>query len=194
MRCLIVTEWTGFQSAQVSGFRLLFIRFKSSTTNSKIDVFSKNFQDSLSWNEFLYLRRQNLRSGLIASIPSSFVGLSLGYFYFATIQVDPTQTIFGIDPFVVYLLATLASGGAGWLLGRPIGIALWKSFHFRRNKLVQEKERDFFLHIQKNRVDPRYQSINNPVPDYYGEKIGSLSDYRRWLRDCRAYRKKAPIE
>ncbi|QSL64090.1 hypothetical protein MERGE_000245 [Pneumocystis wakefieldiae] len=179
MRCLIVTEWTGFQSAQVSGFRLLFIRFKSSTTNSKIDVFSKNFQDSLSWNEFLYLRRQNLRSGLIASIPSSFVGLSLGYFYFATIQVDPTQTIFGIDPFVVYLLATLASGGAGWLLGRPI---------------VQEKERDFFLHIQKNRVDPRYQSINNPVPDYYGEKIGSLSDYRRWLRDCRAYRKKAPIE
>ncbi|KAG5520079.1 hypothetical protein PMAC_001155 [Pneumocystis sp. 'macacae'] len=183
----------GFQLTYTSGFRLFSIRFRSSVTDSKLNTSSNDTQD-LSWNEFLYLRRQNLRSGLIASIPSSIVGLSLGYFYFATIQVDPTQTIFGIDPFVVYLLATLACGGAGWLLGRPIGIGLWKSFHSKRNKLIQEKERDFFLHIQKNRVDPRYQSINNPVPDYYGEKIGSLSDYRRWLRDCRAYRKKASIE
>lgn len=190
----LIVRRIGPQITPVFGFRLLFIRFKSSVSNSEINTSQKNFHDSLSWNEFLYLRRQNLRSGLIASIPSSFVGLSLGYFYFATIQVDPTQTIWGIDPFVVYLLATLACGGIGWLLGRPIGIALWKCFYSNRSKLIQEKEREFYLHIQKNRVDPRYQSINNPVPDYYGEKIGSISDYRRWLRDCRAYRKKAPVE
>ncbi|KAG5440262.1 hypothetical protein PCANB_001832 [Pneumocystis canis] len=190
----IIIRRIGSQLVQTFEFRLLFIRFKSSMADFKVNVSQKDIRESLSWDEFLYLRRQNLRSGLIASVPSSLVGLSLGYFYFATIQVDPAQTIFGIDPFVIYLLATLACGGLGWLLGRPIGIGLWKSFHPKRSKLIQEKERDFFLHIRKNRVDPRYQSINNPVPDYYGEKIGSLSDYRRWLRDCRVYRKKASIE
>jgi len=28
------------------------------------------------------------------------------------------------------------------------------------------------------------------VPDYYGEKIGSVKDYRQWLKDQRAYNKK----
>jgi import inner membrane translocase subunit TIM23 len=25
------------------------------------------------------------------------------------------------------------------------------------------------------------------VPDYYGEKIGSVMDYRRWLKDQQAF-------
>jgi len=28
------------------------------------------------------------------------------------------------------------------------------------------------------------------VPDYYGEKIGSVADYRRWLKDQRAFTRK----
>ena len=32
--------------------------------------------------------------------------------------------------------------------------------------------------------------MNNPVPDYYGEKISSVRAYRQWLKDQRAFRKK----
>jgi len=32
--------------------------------------------------------------------------------------------------------------------------------------------------------------MSNPVPDYYGEKIGSVADFRNWMKDQRAYNKK----
>lgn len=55
---------------------------------------------------------------------------------------------------------------------------------------TKQREKEFFTHIKRNRVDPSAQSYNNPVPDYYGEKIGSLKEYRQWLKDQRAYNKK----
>lgn len=57
-----------------------------------------------------------------------------------------------------------------------------------RNWLTSEqKEREFYDRIKKHRVDPTSSSMANPVPDYYGEKIGSVADYRRWLKDQRAF-------
>ena len=53
-----------------------------------------------------------------------------------------------------------------------------------------QKERDLFRRIKKHRVDPSNSSAGNPVPDYYGEKIGSVGQYRIWLRDQRAYNKR----
>jgi import inner membrane translocase subunit TIM23 len=50
-----------------------------------------------------------------------------------------------------------------------------------------QKETEFFHRIKKHRVDPTSSSLGNPVPDYYGEKIGSVTDYRRWLKDQRAF-------
>lgn len=50
-----------------------------------------------------------------------------------------------------------------------------------------QKEKQFFQRIKKFRVDPTQSSLNNPVPDFYGEKIGSVADYRRWLKDQRAF-------
>lgn len=50
-----------------------------------------------------------------------------------------------------------------------------------------QKEREFYTRIKRHRVDPTSSSIANPVPDYYGEKIGSVADYRRWLKDQRAF-------
>jgi mitochondrial import inner membrane translocase subunit TIM23 len=48
----------------------------------------------------------------------------------------------------------------------------------------------FYERIKKYRVDPSSSSYGNPVPDYYGEKIGSVADYRRWLKDQRAFNRK----
>ena len=50
-----------------------------------------------------------------------------------------------------------------------------------------QKDKEFYRRIQARRVDPASSSIQNPVPDYYGEKIGSVADYRRWLKDQRAF-------
>jgi len=67
--------------------------------------------------------------------------------------------------------------------------------------LIEDKDRQFHQHIKRNRVDPSLQSTTNPVPDFYGtcfssglghyivltcfagEKIGSMKEYRQWLRD-----------
>jgi import inner membrane translocase subunit TIM23 len=53
-----------------------------------------------------------------------------------------------------------------------------------------QKEKEFFDRIRRFRVDPSTNSISNPVPDYYGEKIGSVQGYRNWLKDQRAYNRK----
>lgn len=54
----------------------------------------------------------------------------------------------------------------------------------------EQKEKEFFDRIRRFRVDPSANSIANPVPDYYGEKIGSVQGYRQWLKDQRAYNRK----
>lgn len=56
--------------------------------------------------------------------------------------------------------------------------------------MLSQKEREFYARIKKFRVDPSVSSMQNPVPDYYGEKIGSVTGYRRWLKDQRAFRLK----
>lgn len=50
-----------------------------------------------------------------------------------------------------------------------------------------QKEKSFFARIKRYRADPSSSSLSNPIPDYYGEKIASVKDYRRWLKDQRAF-------
>lgn len=56
-----------------------------------------------------------------------------------------------------------------------------------------QKEKNFFARIAKYRVDPTSSSMQNPVPDYYGEKITSVQSYRQWLKDQRAFNKKRKV-
>ena len=56
--------------------------------------------------------------------------------------------------------------------------------------IAMQKEKEFYARIKKFRVDPSASSMANPVPDYYGEKISSVKDYRQWLKDQRAFNKK----
>ncbi|KAG8901698.1 TIM23 complex component, partial [Tulasnella sp. 403] len=58
---------------------------------------------------------------------------------------------------------------------------------------IEARDREFYHRIVKNRVDPSRQSPMNPVPDYYGEKVGSLRQYRQWLRDQGKFRRKASL-
>ena len=91
-------------------------------------------------------------------------------------------TLFGV--------AIAGSGAIGWLCGPLAGGALFRLMNKRTVPGMFEREKQFFAHVKKNRVDPNANYFNNPVPDYYGEKIGSLRDYRRWLKDQKAYNRK----
>lgn len=141
--------------------------------------------EKLPWNDFLHLRRQRYRAEILASIPSAFAGLFAGISYFATLEIDPSQLVLGLDPMIVYGGSTIACGGLGWLIGPIFGSAAWKVVHRKKAALIEQREKEFYEHVKKNRVDPSRQSFNNPVPDHYAEKIGSVAEYRRWLKDCR---------
>ncbi|PKI84058.1 Pam17p [Malassezia vespertilionis] len=117
----------------------------------------------LPWDTYLRLRKQRRMVGIVATIP--------------------TMLLTAIDPLFVNIGATLACVGAGWLIGPSIGNVAWSLFHRHKAAQIAQRDRQFYQHIRKMRADPSRQVMHNPVPDYYGEKIGSLHAYRQWLRD-----------
>lgn len=99
-----------------------------------------------------------------------------------------------------YAAATFACVGLGWLAGPLVGNQIWRLTHRKvlgsmeardrgalRSVRSMEKEADeraeFYNHIVKNRVDPSRQSVSNPVPDYYCEKVRSPFELRAETRE-----------
>ncbi|EPS39356.1 hypothetical protein H072_6840 [Dactylellina haptotyla CBS 200.50] len=145
---------------------------------------------ALDWNSFLKLRKQKRRYNLAGSIFCSMVTTTVGLNILGTQEIDPSKMIYGLDPLMVLGFGLIACGATGWLIGPVAGTQAFKLMNRRWLPEITKKEKEFFAHIKKNRVDPSFQSFSNPVPDYYGEKIGSLSQYRQWLKDQRAYNRK----
>ncbi|ODN72864.1 presequence translocated-associated motor subunit PAM17, mitochondrial, variant [Cryptococcus amylolentus CBS 6039] len=133
----------------------------------------------LSWPKYLTLRRQQRLWHSVTTVPTTLAGLFLGGGYFASLEADPTQLIFGIEPMFVYGGATMACMGLGYLLGPTVGSGLFSITHpslARGNPAPLEvMDREFYHRIKKNRADPRFQSVQNIVPDFYGEKVICLS-------------------
>ncbi|EIW51814.1 Pam17-domain-containing protein [Trametes versicolor FP-101664 SS1] len=161
---------------------------KTSTSSAPPSQVEK---ETLPWQEYLSIRKQKRRWETAVTIPATALGFFAGISYFGNMEMDPSKPIFNIDPMFVYGGATLGCAGLGYLLGPVIGSSIWRLTHRRTMKLIEQRDKEFHQHIVKNRVDPTAQSATNPVPDYYGEKIGSLHAYRQWLRDQSKFRKKA---
>ncbi|KAL5529531.1 hypothetical protein ACEPAG_5516 [Sanghuangporus baumii] len=159
------------------------------SSQAKADVSPE--KNTLSWAEYLTIRGRKRRWEIAATIPSTLLGFGAGAAYFGGQEIDATKPIFGFDPLYVYGFATLSCGGIGYLLGPIIGSNFWRLTHRRSLTMIEARDREFHHHIVKNRVDPRAQSATNPVPDFYGEKIGSLRQYRQWLRDQARYKRKS---
>ena len=119
----------------------------------------------------------------------------------------------GLDPILVLGATTFAVATMGWLCGPTFGNTVFKVWAGRRGwngpiaevslsphcsllgggangSGVGQKEKSFFARIRRYRADPSSSSPQNPIPDYYGEKIASVKDYRRWLKDQRAFNMK----
>jgi len=125
---------------------------------------------------------------MATTIPASLAGLGAGIGYFGSLEA--TGPIFGMDPVIIYGAATFGCMGLGWLLGPFLGGNLWRLSHRKALKSIEARDREFYHHVVNNRVDAALQSPVAPVPDYYGEKVGSLTQYRHWLRDQNRYRRK----
>jgi len=154
---------------------------------------SDSTKPKLTWAEYLAIRRGKRKWEMAATIPCAILGFAGGAAYFGSLETDATKPIMGVDPLFFYGGCTLACVGLGSLIGPTIGSSLWRLTHRHAMKLIDDREREFFQHIAKNRVDPSYQSPTNPIPDFYGEKIGSLHQYRQWLRDQIKYKRKATL-
>lgn len=146
----------------------------------------------LTWTDFLELRKRQRRVGAIGSGVAALGTMAASFAFVSNIQIDPTETLFGLDVFTCYIGGILCTGFIGFMFGPGvIGDPLFALMNRSKMPAFNVKQKLFLKHIQKMRVDASRQSMNNPVPDYYGEKIGSLKEYRQWLRDCNEYRRKA---
>ncbi|KAI9833487.1 MAG: hypothetical protein M1819_003645 [Sarea resinae] len=145
----------------------------------------------LDWNTFLQLRKVRRRYTLAASIATSLGTTLIGVQFLSHQDIEALSgQFFGLDPFVVLGIATAVFGASGWLLGPFFGERLFLTVNKKFKLEIAAKEKEFYKRIKRYRVDPSSQSFSNPVPDYYGEKIGSVKEYRQWLKDQRAYNKK----
>lgn len=137
----------------------------------------------LTWDKYLQLRRSRRMAGLVTTIPTTLLAGAAAGSYFLTVEIDPSNAIGGIDPIYINAGLTLAATGLGWLTGPTVGTSIWGLLHRKNAGAISAMDHEFYEHIKRNRVDPTRQSMQNPVPDYYGEKIGSIKQYRQWLRD-----------
>ncbi|KAJ5787658.1 hypothetical protein N7457_002648 [Penicillium paradoxum] len=150
-----------------------------------------NQEVKLDWNSFFKLRASRRRYSLVSSVVSSLASTTIGVQVLSTQDLEHLgASVMGLDPFIVLGLATAACGAVGWLVGPALGNGIWGLVYRKYKPSVNTKEKEFFDRIRRFRVDPSTNSISNPVPDYYGEKIGSVQGYRSWLKDQRAYNRK----
>ncbi|KAF9573991.1 TIM23 complex component [Mortierella alpina] len=149
-----------------------------------------NNNNYMDWNSYFLLRRTRRNYERVFMVPCALLGLGSAGYYFANKDFDPTP-IFGMDQVLVYGLGTIAAGIVGLAIGPVVGNMVFRMAHSKARPLVDRMDKEFHKHIVKNRADPTANSVRNPVPDYYGEKIKSVSEYRKWLRKQREYRRKA---
>lgn len=162
----------------------------------------------LDWDSFFKLRLRRRRIQVAFSVTTSLLAGAGGAILLSTGVAEPLVMQVPLDPFMTLGLMTFACAGLGWLVGPSIGNQVFYIFNHSFKTQMVHKEAEFFARIRKNRVDPSNSSAGNPgasaslpalyraplthcpVPDFYGEKIQSVSGYRQWLKDQRAFNKK----
>ncbi|EME80054.1 uncharacterized protein MYCFIDRAFT_101537, partial [Pseudocercospora fijiensis CIRAD86] len=161
-------------------------RSVSTTTNTAQSV----PDNVLTWDRFFDLRRKRRWLNLVCSGLTSGATVLVAAPLIAQADFDSWGAqISGLDPIVVLGISTFTVAAGGWLCGPSFGNLMFSLWAGRRGWRagIAEKEKSFYARIKRYRADASASSPQNPIPDYYGEKIGSVKDYRRWLKDQRAF-------
>ncbi|KAJ4321791.1 TIM23 complex component [Neodidymelliopsis sp. IMI 364377] len=180
---------TSFLAARHANVSKFAVRNASTTPPSPTAKPTASTSAQLTWNDFFALRRTRRRIGQACS-GATAVGVT---YYGLTFMINNgydavlSEQLGGFDPMMLMGLSTLGMLAAGWLIGPIFGNQVFNLAY--RGVLTEFTRKDsaFFNRIKRHRVDPSVSSLANPPPDYYGEKIGSVAGYRRWLKDQRAF-------
>ncbi|KAG2218362.1 hypothetical protein INT45_012504 [Circinella minor] len=150
----------------------------------------KTSNDIASWDDYFKLRKKRRAYELVTCVPSTIAPAFGSISYFAQLEIDPFTTFFGLDPVMASAVATVGAGFGGFMIGPMVGNLIFKAMNNKIAPAMDARDKEFYEHIKANRADARLNSIRNPVPDYYGEKIQSVHDYRSWLRKQREHYRK----
>ncbi|GAM82481.1 hypothetical protein ANO11243_004610 [Dothideomycetidae sp. 11243] len=192
-RALVCTSKTsGIIRSQPS--KLSVTAFSTSAQRSEatpIQTSTANRSATITWDEFLKLRRTRRYVNLVASLGTAVGSVAAAVPIAMQYELeDKIAAATGLDPFYALGIMITALGGFGWLMGPFVGNAGFLMWNRKIRGDIAKREREFYNHIKRFRADPTSSSVSNPVPDYYGEKITSVADYRRWLKDQRAFNRK----
>ena len=83
---------------------------------------------SLTWNEYLALRRSRRHYNLVSSVATAAC-TTYGGLYAINSYFDQLATLTGFDPLIIFILGGVSSAGAGWLTGPILGSAVFRMFH-----------------------------------------------------------------
>ncbi|KAI8393969.1 mitochondrial import protein Pam17-domain-containing protein [Radiomyces spectabilis] len=142
------------------------------------------------WNDYFKLRSKRRVYETLSYAPSTIIPAVGAGAYFLQLQVDPTGSIMGMHPLAAAAVGVFGAGFGGFLAGPVFADAFFKLLNRKYVPEMDQRDKEFYEHIKRNRADARLNSIRNPVPDYYGEKIKSVADYRSWLRKQREHYRK----
>jgi import inner membrane translocase subunit TIM23 len=137
----------------------------------------------MKWQEFFTIKKRQQRVGLGLGLFTGFVTLQVSGAYFLLYRKFDPKPIMGVDPTIWYFGGILACGAAGYVAGSLGGPSFYRLFY--NTKLYDQMNREFTRRISKNRPQELWQvgaGDNVRVLDYYGERVFSLQDYRKWLR------------
>lgn len=159
----------------------------TSTTNATNTTTTTNVNETnaqLSWNEFFRLRRRlTLFKRFAGGIPALFAFFTAEGALLSLPLFDPTAPIFGVDPLVMVGLGTAVGAVASFAVGSAVAGLAWRLCSPLRASLFDAKQRSFYHRVSAFRanVPPNPTQMNFSF-DFYGEKVASVQDYRRWLR------------
>lgn len=138
----------------------------------------------MNWNDFFkYKKRVVWFKRFAGGLPATFAFLTAEGAVLSLPIFDPTQPIMGLDPLVVVGTGTAFGLIASFFTGSALAGLSWRLFRPKIAAQLDSHQRDFYNRITKYRanVPPNPTQLNFSF-DYYGEKIGSVRDYRHWLR------------
>lgn len=119
---VILKQYSPITSSSVLSFSsAACLREPASSAQAEHSPKTKSLENQLSWNEFL--RYRTYRRGFqIASMGvTGMIGLVAGWGYVSTVQIDPTQMIFGFDPLLVMGVGLFGFTGLSALAGPLVG-------------------------------------------------------------------------
>lgn len=150
-----------------------------------------NEKEKCSWEEFFENRRTMRYYEIATGILTASLAFAGSTFYLFTIaSFDPTGQFFGIlDSYTLYLIAPGFVAVISYVVGLAAGSSIWRITRMKNTIASFDKcNKNFYNRITKFRA-PNSANVspipNLSSPDYYGEKIFSAADYRKWLKKQR---------